>query len=134
MLALILCWYMCFQIGFAVFTYRDHLKHSFEHTFHKKCDKYPSVKRWVDRLEYTDDRYITFVYQEPRFRNGGLGDRFGGLISAVAIAVRFNRTLLIKAENDVGKLLHPQHPTDIKSATPKYNWNNWTAYSNYNSK
>ncbi len=124
-----------FNFGVTEFTYKDHLKNSFEKTFHKKCDKYPFVQRYVNKLEHPDDTYLTFVYQEPGLRNGGLGDRLGGLITAVAIANRFNRTLLIKATtNEMYKVFRPYHPTDIHAAVPKYTWNNWTSWNHYNSK
>lgn len=112
----------------------DYHKKDFEKTFHDQCDKYPFVQQYVSRLEHTDERYLTFVYQANGFKNGGLGDKIGGLISAVAMALRFNRTLLLRSENDMHEVFRPYHPTDIHSKTPKYSWFNFTSWSNYDWK
>jgi len=37
------------------------------------------------------------MFHEPGMKNGGLGDRLAGLISAAMMAMRFNRTLLIES-------------------------------------
>ncbi len=116
------------------FTYKEHLQSKFESLFHKKCDKYPFVQRYVDKLEHSNEKYLTFVYQQPGLRNGGLGDRMGGLLSAVAMSIRFNRTLLIRSENEMHRLFRPYHPTDIHDPNPKYTWGNWTSWSNYDAK
>jgi len=113
----------------------EHHKQAFEKSFHDRCDKYPFVQQYVNKLEYTNERYLTFVYQESGLKNGGLGDKIGGLISAVAMAVRFNRTLILRsAQNEMHEVFRPYHPTDIHSKTPKYAWNNFTSWSNFDWK
>lgn len=112
----------------------DYLRLSFESKFHQHCDKYKFVKKFIDRLEYTDDRYLTYVYQEPTLKNGGLGDRLGGLVSAVAMSLRFNRTLLIRSYNSLHEMFRPFHPTDIHSAAPKYMWTHYSSWTKYNTK
>ena len=118
----------------AVDEFIDYLRLSFENKFHQHCDKYKFVKKFIDRLEYTDDRYLTYVYQEPTLKNGGLGDRLGGLVSAVAMSLRFNRTLLIRSYNSLHELFRPFHPTDIHSAAPKYMWTHYSSWTKFNSK
>lgn len=114
--------------------FKEQLRADFIENFNNKCNKYRFVHQFYKKLEDTGDKYLVFVYQEKGLRNGGLGDRLGGLISAMAISLRFGRTLLIRAHNDLHKIFRPYHPTDILSENPKYNWNNWTSWSNYNPK
>lgn len=109
-------------------------KEHFERTFHDRCDKYPFVSNYVRKIESSDERYLTFVYQENGLKNGGLGDKIGGLVSAVAMAIRFNRTLIIRSQNDMHEVFRPYHPTDIHSETPKYSWTNITQWSHYDWK
>ena len=106
----------------------------FESRFNKTCMKYPFVNKWINQLENTGDKYVVFVYHEEGLRNGGLGDRIGGLISAMTISLRLNRTLLIQSANDFGTLFRPYHPTDIALPGPqqRYTWSNWTNWSRYN--
>lgn len=70
-----------------------------------------------------------FVMQEHGLRNGGLGDRLAGLVT---FSVRFNRTLIIRSENNFHTLFRPYHPTDILETKPKYTWGNWMTWSGYN--
>lgn len=109
-------------------------KEQFEKTFHDRCDKYPFVDHYVRKVEFSDERYLTFVYQESGLKNGGLGDKIGGLVSAVAMAIRFNRTLLVRSQNDMHEVFRPYHPTDIHSDNPKYSWTNITQWSHYDWK
>jgi hypothetical protein len=105
----------------------------FEKQFHRKCDKYPFVQHHYAKLENPGERYINFVYQEPGLRNGGLGDRIGGLVSAAAIAMRFNRTLVIRSYNGLGELMRPYHPHD-SGDNPKYNYKNLSSWSAYDGR
>lgn len=114
--------------------YVTRLRGHFERQFNKTCSKYPFVQRYVHQLENTGDKYVVFVYHEQGLRNGGLGDRIGGLITATTIALRLNRTLLIQSANDFGSLFRPYHPVDIHRplAHQRYTWSNWTQWSHYN--
>ncbi len=128
----------CVSAGLNAYT--QALRDRFEASFQEKCYKYPFIKQWEYKLENTDDRYVTFIYQEPRLRNGGLGDRVAGLLNAVAIALRTNRTLLIESQNNFHELFQPFHSqlllknNDQKSALKKqFTWRkeNWTEWSNW---
>lgn len=114
------------------FVYTEYLKQRFNDTFHDHCDKYSFVQRFSNLIENPSGKYIMFVMQEHGLRNGGLGDRLAGLISAVTFSVRFNRTLVIRSENNFHTLFRPFHPTDILETKPKYTWGNWMTWSGYN--
>ncbi len=121
-------------LGNAASYTKQHMRAKFEEDFHNRCDKHPFVQQFYNRLENPNDRFIVFTYHEKGLRNGGIGDRFGGLTTAVALSLRFNRTLLIKASNGFHQSFRPYHPTDVHSESPKYlwqNWANWTNYANY---
>jgi hypothetical protein len=113
------------------FIYTDYIKRHFEETFHEKCDKYPFVNTFTNLLDQPSEKYVMFVFQDPGLKNGGLGDRLGGLISAVEFSVRFNRTLVIRSHNDMPRLFRPYHPTDISSDNPKYLWSNWLSWTKF---
>ena len=49
---------------------------------HDKCSKYHFVDKWVQSLEGGMYRnYYIFMFQENGLKNGGLGDRLGGLLT-----------------------------------------------------
>lgn len=83
------------------------LQAEFERNFHETCSKYRFVDNFVKNMENPSDRFVVFVYHENGLKNGGLGDRLGGLISATMIALRLNRTLLIQSANGFDKLFRP---------------------------
>lgn len=114
--------------------YANRLRLRFEERFNQTCLKYPFVSRFVNQIENTGDKYVVFVYHEQGLRNGGLGDRIGGLITALALSLRTNRTFLIESHNDFGDLFRPYHPVDVyKPASEQvYTWSNWTRWSHYN--
>lgn len=114
--------------------YAGRLRSRFERQFNTTCLKYPFVQRFIHQIENPGDKYVVFVYHEPGLRNGGLGDRIGGLITATSIALRTNRTILIESANDFGSLFRPYHPADIYLPQPqqRYTWSNWTQWSRYN--
>lgn len=115
----------------------EHLKEQFESTFHAQCDKYTFVQTWYRNLEAPSDRFFVFVYSENGLRNGGFGDRYGGIVSAAASALRFNRTLLIESVNGFDKLFQPYYYnpsgnkklSDFRHAYVKSNWTTWTKYN-----
>lgn len=111
------------------FPYTAYLKESFERNFQDRCGKYPFVQQYVQLMDNPNGKQIMFVYQEPRLKNGGLGDRIGGLISAVALALRFNRTLVMRDHSEMHKVFRPYHPT---AAEDKYRWDNYQSWSRYN--
>jgi len=112
--AMIIFWLFCVLCVASVCAgtlspYTQAIRERFEESFHSKCSKYPFLKQWEHKLEHTDDRFVTFMYHEPGLRNGGLGDRIAGLLNAVGIALRTNRTLLIESHNDFHELFQPYH-------------------------
>ena len=111
-----------------------HMKSKFEKDFHQKCDKYPFVKRYVEMVEQNNEegRFVTFVFNDINQVTGGMGDKLAGLTTAAAVALRFNRTLLIRSDNEVHRLFRPYHPTDINSASPLYTYQQKYAFTHFN--
>jgi hypothetical protein len=90
----------------------DVLKPQFQRDFTKTCMKYPFALEFIKRLKNPNGRSVVFVFQQPGLRNGGFGDRIAGLITATGLAMRYNRTLIIRAQNDFFKLFRPYtHPS-----------------------
>jgi hypothetical protein len=92
------------------------LKPAFEKSFHDRCttEKYPFVKKFVDKLENPGHRFVHFVLHEHGFHNGGFGDRLAGLLTATAMALRFDRQILIQANNGFDELFEPYRPPGIR--------------------
>ena len=88
------------------------LRPRFEKAFTDRCtsEKYPFIERYYRNLENPNYRFVHFVFHEHGLHNGGFGDRISGLISATAIALRFNRTPLIESGNGFDRLFRPYHP------------------------
>ena len=88
------------------------LQPAFLKSFTDRCtvEKYPFIQRFYERQNNPGDRYVHFVFHEHRFRNGGFGDRLAGLITAAAIALRFDRQLLIESRSGFEELFRPYHP------------------------
>eukprot|EP00981_Chlorochromonas_danica_P001368 scaffold292_cov161-Ochromonas_danica.AAC.6 len=115
------------------FPYTEHLRTQFNQTFYDRCGKYSLIRDYTKHLEsghLSRDRFVVFVFQEKGLSNGGLGDRFAGLITAMNFAIRFNRTLLVRSENQFGRLFTPFHPLPEVRARLSYdNWTQWaTSY------
>ena len=95
----------------------------FENRFNQTCRKYPFVNDFVRNLENPSRRYVIFVYHETGQGNtGGLGDRLGGMVSAIAFALRTNRTLLISADKAFEDAFQPYQ---MNNHVGKYKWGNW---------
>lgn len=97
-------------------------KRRFENGFNSKCSKYPFVAQYLANLQAPSQRFIIFVYHEAGVNNGGLGDRLGGMISAIAYALRTGRTLLISGDKAFEESFQPYHPQNNGS----YSWGNWS--------
>lgn len=108
-----------------------HIKKEFEKNFHDRCDKYSFVQKYYNMLENDSGRYFIFVHHEKQFKNGGFGDRLGGLVSAAANSIRFNRTLLIQASNGLHQLFQPYHPS-IAENSSSFLWQNWANWTRLN--
>ena len=82
-----------------------------QRTFHEKCSKYPFIRNGYE-LENPGKKYYTFVFQDDHWKNGGLGDRVGGLLTAIATSLRTDRQLLVTSSNGFHDLFRPYHPPD----------------------
>jgi hypothetical protein len=92
---------------------RGSIRDQFTRDFHARCDKYSFVHRYYQMLEQPNQKYLIFLYHDRGLRNGGFGDRMGGMVTAFIHAMRFNRTLLIKASNGMHDMFRPYHPKDV---------------------
>lgn len=130
------------------------LRETFERDFHSSCDSYQFVQRYISNIENPSNRHIVFVYHENGLKNGGLGDRLGGIVTAAANAIRFNRTLLIQSANGFENLFRPYYNAPSSSSTlspsltptspvfsrqglesqlkKNYSYDYWTSWSGYN--
>ncbi len=113
-------------------------REKFEKIFDETCGVYPFIERFSNimnrPLDPVTDRYVVYSYSEKGLGgNGGLGDRLGGLITAVAYAIRTDRRLLIsgdkafedsfrpyvRSKGKEGKTLNGKHIDE------KFSWGNW---------
>jgi len=104
----------------------------FERRFNETCSKYPFVQQYVENLAAPTRRYVIFVFHENGGLNGGLGDRLGGMVSAVAFALRTGRTLLISGDKAFEEAFQPFHPDLLLSHPPRppkphkpRRWSSW---------
>jgi hypothetical protein len=107
--------------------YEDYFR-KFQRKFEEKCSKYSFVQTYQRIMKELPDKYLIFVFHEDNVSNGGLGDRFAGLITAMAYAIRFNRMLLIKGDSGFDKSFKPFHFAN--ESDEHYSWNNW-GWSNW---
>ena len=89
----------CLLPNLGVVASTSELERTFTKSFMNSCMKYPFVQQYWDSLEHPTGRHVVFVLQEPGLKNGGFGDRIGGLLTAAMMAMRFNRTLLVQSSN-----------------------------------
>jgi hypothetical protein len=78
---------------------------------------------WDDTIS----EYVAFVYEQPGQNSGaggGLGDRLGGMLTAIAYSIRTRRKLVIQADPSFIHLFRPM-PASGKNATDSANWGNW---------
>jgi hypothetical protein len=86
------------------------LRTRFENRFENSCRKYPFVKKYEDMMRHPPEKFLWFVFEENgQSSTGGLGDRLAGLVTATAMALRFNRTLLIDSVDPFNSLFFPHH-------------------------
>jgi hypothetical protein len=89
------------------------IRDQFTTRFYDRCVKYSFVQKYIDTLENPHHKYLIFDYHKFRLRNGGFGDRLGGVITAFIHSLRYKRTLFLSAENGMHKLFRPFHPDFI---------------------
>ena len=102
----------------------------FERRFNETCSKYPFVQQYVENLAAPARRYVIFVFHENGGLNGGLGDRLGGMVSAVAFALRTGRTLLISGDKAFDEAFQPYHPDLLLSGgrAQKHKQRRWSSW------
>jgi hypothetical protein len=101
------------------FPYMHQLREQFQYNFEARCSRYPFVQHHNSLLQQAQpQRFLVFVFQQAKLRNGGLGDRLAGLVTAISLALRFNRTLLIQSEGHLDALFRPYSP----SSSPVYSY------------
>jgi hypothetical protein len=96
--------------GFS-YTY-DVLRPKFYREFTQMCSKYPFYHNYLNNLKYPPGRFVVFVFQEANLKTGGMGDRMAGLLTAAGMAIRYNRTLIIRSQNGLDKLFRPFLPRE----------------------
>ena len=87
-------------------------REKFEKSFRDICLAHPFVSKYQERLmrprNPDTDQYVIFSFSERSHgHNGGLGDRLGGLITAVAFALRTDRILLIAGDKPFEESFRP---------------------------
>jgi hypothetical protein len=90
----------------------DILKPQFYREFTQMCSKYPFYHNYLNNLKYPPGRFVVFVFQEANLKTGGMGDRMAGLLTAAGMAIRYNRTLIIRSQNGLEKLFRPYIPPE----------------------
>ena len=99
----------------------------FEKDFQETCSPYPFVRRYEDLMSKSrnkdTDEYMIYVFNEKnKGGNGGLGDRLGGLITAMAFALRTNRIFLMHGDKSFEESFRPYVGAADGS---KHSWSNW---------
>jgi len=98
----------------------------FESQFISKCHKYPFVQSFHNMLLRPFSDYLIFVYHEPgQSSNGGLGDRLAGMITALAFAIRSNRTFLVVGDESFEKSFGPYYNRSFFFERGTPSWANW---------
>jgi hypothetical protein len=86
------------------------------------CKRYPFYNTYLNSITKPSGRYIIYVFHDQALGSqGGLGDRLGGMVSAMAYAMRTNRTLLIHADKSFEDAFQPYHP----NKDTQLSWSNW---------
>lgn len=118
--------------------YPNHtMRGEFLHNFQQRCMKYSFVEQYLQQFSSESfkpkphQRYLIFTYQDDNISSGGMGDRMGGIITAFLMAMRFNRTLIIKGPPAFTELFRPFHPKDILRSQEQFLWENWKSWTSY---
>jgi hypothetical protein len=84
----------------------------FERKFYDTCGKYNFVERYIDSIRHPKDDYLIFVFHEAGQKaHGGLGDRVAGMITALAYALRSNRTFILQGDTSFEDAFRPYFPS-----------------------
>eukprot|EP01038_Epipyxis_sp_PR26KG_P009806 gene9806-13196_t len=102
------------------------IRQRFHNKFHKQCTKYPFIQNYYSSIDHPRDKYLIFVFHEPgQPSNGGLGDRLAGMITALAYAIRTNRTFLIVGDEAFEDSFRPYHPYRNDLSWSSWDWALW---------
>lgn len=74
--------YHCYDVESAASAANENnsIQSVFVQSFIKRCSKYAFVNKYIASLESPHlGRYVIFTYHSPELRNGGFGDRQGGI-------------------------------------------------------
>ena len=80
--------------------FSDVIRPVFEAQFEEKCSKYQFVEDWYRMFErpHYDEHQTKFAisvfFENPRVRQGGLGDKLAGVVNVIAYAIRTGRILV----------------------------------------
>ena len=87
------------------------LRPEFEKSFVDRCTstKYPFLDKFFEIQNRPTNRYIYFIFHEHGVETQGLGDRIAGLLTAAAIAVMYDRKLVIESSSGFEELFAPHN-------------------------
>jgi hypothetical protein len=112
--------------------YTEHLREKFDHKFAKSCQKYEFIERYLNLWKDDNVReYVAFVFHEHGQNSGaggGLGDRLGGLLTALAFAIRTNRKFILQSDDpELAQLFRPIPPSTKHNLTEgnERTWSDW---------
>lgn len=102
----------------------------FESKFTQICAKYPFVAQYIDSIQNPRTDYVLYVFHEQGLGggNGGLGDRLGGMITALAFALRTNRQFLILGDKPFTDAFQPYQGNSNHTSTrtwASWEWAGW---------
>lgn len=114
-------------------------KQRFEQKFLNSCSKYPFVSRYLEQMRHPRENYLIFVFHENGQRaHGGLGDRLAGMVTAIAHAIRTERTFLVMGDGAFEESFRPFYSplTEFNASVSLekaqmgagegvYTWSNW---------
>lgn len=119
--------------------YSQSARAKFQAKFTSTCSKYPFVAQFADMMQRPRDRYVIYVFHEAGNGNGGLGDRLGGMITALAFALRFDRQFLVLGDGPFTQAFAPYNSNATAAALntwASWDWAGWqsdfTANMTYN--
>ena len=129
-----LCLYFCCDMKhqsatMATVMSAEDIENSFTKTFDDSCLKYDFVRSYRSLLQTPNGRSVVMVFNENGLKNGGLGDRIGGIINAGMMALRFNRTLLIQSSNGFDTLFRPYAIDPRVNYSDAMKSNTWSRYN-----
>jgi hypothetical protein len=80
----------------------------FNFKFNTTCGKYPFVQKYFHSLDVPHKDVLIYSFYESKYKkSGGLGDRLAGMVSAIAFALRSDRTFLIQGDSTFSAAFKP---------------------------